>query len=182
MKRTTIFIAAVLLTVCTSCRNSSEKQTVADESMKSETFYDTKAANRVNESQKPHEAHEANSSQPTTLQYELPAPLKNRSEKILRRTGYTVSYNPVTRCANWVAWHLTKSHTYGKNQRTEQQFTEDTDVAAPRATDQDYYNSRYDRGHLCPAGDNKWDAKAMSESFLFTNICPQNPGLNKYER
>ena len=43
------------------------------------------------------------------------------------------------------------------------------------------YNSRYDRGHMCPAGDNKWDKQAMSESFLFTNICPQNPGLNKYE-
>ena len=34
---------------------------------------------------------------------------------------------------------------------------------------------------MCPAGDNKWDAKAMQESFLFTNVCPQNHALNKYE-
>ena len=61
-------------------------------------------------------------------------------------------------------------------------FFEDEDIErGQRATDNDYYNSRYDRGHMCPAGDNKWDAQAMRESFLFTNICPQNHGLNKYE-
>jgi len=91
------------------------------------------------------------------------------------------SYNKTTKTPNWVAWHLTKSHTYGNNQRTDEVFTEDEQVPVPRATDQDYYGSRYDRGHMCPAGDNKWSAKAMSHSFLFTNICPQNHGLNKYE-
>ncbi len=115
-----------------------------------------------------------------TIEYEQPAPLKDRPEQILRRTGYTTSYNKESRNPNWVAWHLTKGHTYGKNKRSEEVFTEDTDVT-PRATNDDYYNSRYDRGHMCPAGDNKWDATAMRESFLFTNICPQNHALNKYE-
>lgn len=113
--------------------------------------------------------------------YEIPAPLKDRPEQILHRKGYTVSYNNATRNPNWVAWHLTKSHTYGSNQRSGEVFTEDVSVSRPRATDADYYNSRYDRGHMCPAGDNKWDKEAMEQSFLFTNICPQNHGLNKYE-
>ena len=113
--------------------------------------------------------------------YEIPAPLTDRPEQILRRKGYTTSYNNKTKTPNWVAWHLTKSHTYGSNQRRNEVFTEDRDVMAPRATDTDYYNSRYDRGHMCPAGDNKWDKQAMEQSFLFTNICPQNHGLNKYE-
>lgn len=113
--------------------------------------------------------------------YEIPAPLKDRPEQILHRKGYTTSYNSQTKTPNWVAWHLTKSHTYGSNQRSNEVFTEDSDVKAPRATDTDYYNSRYDRGHMCPAGDNKWDKQAMEQSFLFTNICPQNHGLNKYE-
>ena len=113
--------------------------------------------------------------------YEIPAPLKDRPEQILHRKGYTTSYNSQTKTPNWVAWHLTKSHTYGSNQRSDEVFTEDADVKSPRATDNDYYNSRYDRGHMCPAGDNKWDKQAMQQSFLFTNICPQNHGLNKYE-
>ena len=117
----------------------------------------------------------------TVRMYEIPAPLKDRSEQILKRRGYTTSYNSQTKNPNWVAWHLTKSHTYGSHQRSQEVFTEDEGVKAPRATDNDYYNSRYDRGHMCPAGDNKWDKDAMAQSFLFTNICPQNHGLNKYE-
>ena len=31
----------------------------------------------------------------------------------------------------------------------------------------------------CPAGDNKWSKTAMRQSFLFTNICPQAPSLNR---
>ncbi|MBR1411364.1 MAG: DNA/RNA non-specific endonuclease [Prevotella sp.] len=115
------------------------------------------------------------------VKYELPAPLRDRPEQLLERKGYTASYNRLTKTPNWVAWHLTADHTNGRYQRSQEVFTEDTSLDAPRATDQDYYNSRYDRGHMCPAGDNKWDKQAMAESFLFSNICPQNHGLNKYE-
>lgn len=101
------------------------------------------------------------------------------SDKMLTRKAYVTSYNKQTKCPNWVAWTLTKAHTYGSIQRENERFEEDLDVAAPRATFQDFYNSRYDRGHMCPAGDNKWDEEAMKQSFLLTNICPQNHGLNK---
>ena len=114
--------------------------------------------------------------------FEIPAPLNDRPEQILHRRGYTTSYNRTTKTPNWVAWHLTAAHTHGRIQREEEVFTEDEDIPqGQRATDNDYYNSRYDRGHMCPAGDNKWDQLAMTQSFLFTNICPQNHGLNKYE-
>ncbi len=110
---------------------------------------------------------------------EVPAPLKNKPEQILQRMGYTVSYNKDTRLPNWVAWHLTADRLIGSAKRPQKAFHEDMDVAKPRATDWDYYNSRYDRGHMCPAGDNKWSKVAMLESFLFTNICPQNGNLNR---
>lgn len=115
------------------------------------------------------------------VQYELPALSPQKPEQLLRKKGFTVSYNRETKCPNWVAWHLTKAHTYGNHQRSREFFTEDEAVSRPRATDNDYYNSHYDRGHMCPAADNKWDDQAIRQSFLFTNICPQNHGLNKYE-
>jgi len=31
---------------------------------------------------------------------------------------------------------------------------------------------------MCPAADNKWSEEAMWQSFLFTNICPQDHDLN----
>lgn len=111
-------------------------------------------------------------------EYGLPAPSSNLPEQILRRTGYTVSYNKKTKTPNWVAWHLTAKHLEGTEKRPRKAFHEDEDVVEPRATDWDYYNSGFDRGHMCPAADNKWSKKAMAESFLFTNICPQNHSLN----
>lgn len=110
---------------------------------------------------------------------EIPAPLTNGKEQILKREGYTVSYNADTKLPNWVAWHLTADRCQGNAKRKQKAFHEDEDVPTPRATDWDYYSSGYDRGHMCPAGDNKWSEKAMVQSFLFTNICPQAPGLNR---
>ena len=173
--KSTKWLVGVALTTLLACKNSpTPANTTDNQQIETTGFFDSKAA----AAQKAADQKQAGKS---IVYYEIPAPLKDRPEQIIKRTGYTVSYNRETRNANWVAWHLTKAHTYGSNQRAQEQFTEDTDVPSPRAVDQDYYSSRYDRGHLCPAGDNKWDAKAMRESFLFTNVCPQNHGLNKYE-
>lgn len=109
----------------------------------------------------------------------VPSPLTDRKEQMLVRKAYTASYNSDLRLPNWVAWVLTAEHTQGKNQRSNMQFTDDADVPAPRAYHSDYTRSGYDRGHLCPAGDNKWDDEALRQTFLMTNICPQAPKLNK---
>lgn len=108
----------------------------------------------------------------------LPATLSDRPEQLLQRKAYTTSYNRETRLPNWVAWTLTAERTNGKHSRKGRNFQEDMDVSSPRATHYDYMRSQYDRGHMCPSGDNKWDATAQNESFLLTNICPQNHNLN----
>lgn len=97
---------------------------------------------------------------------------------LLQRVGYTVSYNPEMRIPNWVAWYLTPQRLEGAASRKGHPFQADEDIPAPRVDTYDYMRSGYDRGHMCPAADNKWDAEAMRESFLFTNICPQNHNLN----
>ena len=109
---------------------------------------------------------------------EIPAKLKDRSEKILKRSNYTISYNRNWNQPNWVAWELHKNETKGRNNRNEE-FTADPDLAeAYQVESYDYSGSGYDRGHMCPAGDNHFDAKAMNESFYMSNICPQNHELN----
>ncbi|WP_018966179.1 DNA/RNA non-specific endonuclease [Hoylesella loescheii] len=109
---------------------------------------------------------------------EVPGKLNDRPEQILKRVAYTVSYNSDLRIPNWVAWQLTGAHTEGKNKRAGVKFQEDTDVPLPRAVDFDYVRSGYDRGHLCPSADNRWDATAQEQSFLLTNVCPQDHNLN----
>ena len=110
---------------------------------------------------------------------EIPAKLKDRSEKILKRSNYTVSYNRNWNLPNWVAWELNKDETRGKNNRNEE-FTSDPDLPKDNQVESwDYSGSGYDSGHMCPAGDNHFDAKAMNESFYMSNICPQDHELNK---
>ena len=109
---------------------------------------------------------------------EVPGKLTDRPEQILKRVAYTASYNSDLRIPNWVAWQLTGAHTEGKNKRAGVKFHEDTDVPMPRAVDFDYVRSGYDRGHLCPSADNRWDATAQEQSFLLTNVCPQDHNLN----
>ena len=110
--------------------------------------------------------------------FDIPSPLKNEPEQILVRKGYIVSYNYKNKLPNWVAWHLTADHLDGGAKRPGNGWHEDYDVPEPRAVSSDYKKCGWTRGHMCPAGDNKWDSEAMYESFLYTNCCPQHNDLN----
>lgn len=101
-----------------------------------------------------------------------------KATKPLKRMAYKVWYSEQLRIPMAVAWYLTKEHTYGKNQRQNMEFHPDDDIRNA-VTTYDYMQTGYDRGHMCPAGDNKWHAQALDETFLMTNVCPQNHNLNK---
>lgn len=96
----------------------------------------------------------------------------------LKREGYIAAYDPTTKLPVWVAWNLTSKHADGPYKREGIKFAPDMDVPAPRAENMDYVNSGYDRGHMCPSGDNRWSEKAQTQSFLYTNCCPQLHNLN----
>ena len=112
-------------------------------------------------------------------QVEIPQLKEKRKEQIIRHEGYTVSYNSDYKVANWVAYELTDMEVNNKKVERSNKFVSDPDVKGATATNEDYTRSGYDRGHLAPAADMKWSAKAMRESFYLSNICPQAPGLNR---
>lgn len=97
-------------------------------------------------------------------------------EQIIDYKGMTVSFNPSLHIPNWTAWELTADETRGDVKRSDK-FVADTRVAGCPASS-DYSRSGYDRGHMAPAGDMKWDPEAMAETFYLTNICPQDHSLN----
>ena len=115
---------------------------------------------------------------PEGTQLELPAPLTDRPTQIISHRGYTLSYNRRTKQANWVAWELNRDKLVERESRTNN-FQPDTELPEKEAvTTDDYTGSGFDRGHLCPAGDNRYHWRAMQESFYMTNISPQNHNLN----
>jgi len=99
---------------------------------------------------------------------------------LLERYCYTVSYNKVTRQPNWVMWQLTDEHVIPKKDGVWNEYREDYEIGeGDRATLTDYSSSGYDRGHMCPGGDCNWDDIGRDETFVLSNMCPQNPNLNR---
>lgn len=90
--------------------------------------------------------------------------------------GMDLSFNPQHHIPNWVAWELTADETDGDVTRSNK-FSSDPDISESAET-WDYNYSGYDRGHMAPAGDMRWDREAMEQTFLMTNICPQVKTLN----
>lgn len=90
--------------------------------------------------------------------------------------GFTLAYNPENLTADWVGWELLASETDGQYSRSNKFWTDTTIPNSP--TTDDYRNSGYDRGHLCPAADQKWSEKAMNDCFVMTNMTPQLHALN----
>lgn len=109
---------------------------------------------------------------------EIPSIKDNRSDRVITHKGYTVSYNYDWKIPNWVAYELTDWEVAGEVPRYDR-FKPDPMVPQnATATTDDYKYSGFDRGHMAPAADMKWDEQAMKESFYLSNICPQNPNLN----
>lgn len=108
---------------------------------------------------------------------ELPVFTTLRPEQEITHAGYMVSYNPEWRIPNWVSYELTRKETEGELERSDK-FVEDPDVKKGSATGDDYKRSGYDRGHMAPAADMKWNATAMKECFYYSNMCPQKHSLN----
>ena len=96
----------------------------------------------------------------------------------IEHKAYTVDYNEEWRLANWVAYPLTAEHTKGPVERYNK-FDADPQVKGATAQWWDYKHTTYDRGHLVPAGDMKWDETAMRECFYLSNIAPQDHTFNE---
>lgn len=109
---------------------------------------------------------------------EIPTLSTDKQGQIIQHTGYTLSYSNQMRTPQWVAWELTKAETRGEEERSSE-FQTDPYVIGTKVETYDYSRSGYDRGHMAPAGDMKWDKQAMQESFYMSNICPQDHNLNK---
>lgn len=96
---------------------------------------------------------------------------------IVTHAYYTLSYSEKHEQAEWVAYRLTKEHTTYNNFKRPY-FEIDPLVKTKAASWKNYKKSGYDRGHLCPAADRKFNKKAFVETFLTSNISPQKNSFN----
>lgn len=109
-----------------------------------------------------------------TNDYFLPTSTTNQ---IVHHEGYSLSYSEAHEQAEWVAYELKKSHL-SKTKHERPYFEVDKAVETGAAHWRNYKKSGYDRGHLCPAGDRRYTKFAHDETFLTSNISPQEHKFN----
>jgi endonuclease G, mitochondrial len=100
------------------------------------------------------------------------------NELIVKRPHYELSYNEEHEQANWVFYSLESKQLRNCVKRVDN-FRSDPLVVTGSAEVEDYKNSGFDRGHLLPAGDMKFDNQAMKDTFYLSNISPQPPSFNR---
>jgi len=96
---------------------------------------------------------------------------------IVTHSYFSLSYAEKHEQAEWIAYELKKEHL-SKNDFERPYFVQDRSVKSGSADWRNYKNSGYDRGHLCPAGDRRFNYNAYHETFLTSNISPQDHDFN----
>lgn len=108
----------------------------------------------------------------------------NKSDSILYYKGYSVIFSYKYNLPRYIfelltVDQLTLNSDRVPAKRSSSFFTTTLPNGKLCATNADYLKSGYDRGHMVPAGDFVWNKVLKDETFLYTNINPQSPALNR---
>jgi endonuclease G len=103
----------------------------------------------------------------------------NYVDQYLCRDGYISAYSYSLKIPV-VVIYLLENKSIKVNFKRKKNFQSDIDVPLyARAKSSDYLHSGYDRGHNAPFSGLKFSHKSANQSFLLTNIAPQNADLNR---
>jgi endonuclease G, mitochondrial len=97
---------------------------------------------------------------------------------VVSHSYYTLSYSEDHEQAEWVYYTLNSNQLNSSIER-KNNFRADNKVKTSSAQLYDYEGSGYDRGHLAPAADMKYNTNSMSESFFMSNMSPQSASFNR---
>lgn len=128
----------------------------------------------LNKKEKDSKVEKGLSIKENTNDYFLPS---STTGEIVHHEYYSLSYNELHEQAEWVAYELKKDQIKDSNFKRPY-FELDPAVKTGSAHWRNYKNSGFDRGHLCPAGDRQFSELAYKQTFLTSNISPQNHGFN----
>ena len=96
----------------------------------------------------------------------------------IKHTAYEIIFDTNLKEPLYAIYMLKPEMLNGSNVRTS--FLPDNLVAKTnQGTSKDYKGSFYNKGHLAPNEDFKFDKICQKESMFYTNCVPQNPSLNK---
>ena len=108
-----------------------------------------------------------------------PVPKDESSSIYECHKAYGVLVSAITKDPIYVVEHLTKNSLVCIVKRTNNFHFDSSIPTNYRSRPQDYSKSGYDEGHMASAEDFCSDPTEMDESFLMSNMVPQNPNNNR---
>ena len=112
-------------------------------------------------------------------------------ETVIEHAAMMLVYSEEHEQAKWVAHIITPDVAAGNIGRSND-FRPDPKIQTGSAVEEDYFLKKqqadgtmvydgfgFDRGHLAPSADFRWSAKALSESYYYSNMSPQRPDFNR---
>lgn len=118
-------------------------------------------------------------------------PIGKEDIEIIEHSGMILGFNCNYNMAEWSFHILTPDVSFGNVSRTND-FREDEKIKCGSAVEADYFLRKeepdgtfsydgfgFDRGHLAPSADFRWSAKALSESYYYSNMTPQRKEFNR---
>ena len=117
--------------------------------------------------------------------------LPGETGELVKHQAMFLSYAEEHEQAYWVAHIISKDVAKGRTTRSND-FRQDPLVSTGSAEEADYFLKSkktdgdweydgygYDRGHLAPSADFRWNQTALSESYFYSNMTPQHPDFNR---
>ncbi len=118
-------------------------------------------------------------------------PKSTQSIDIAEHSAMVLGFNCEKKLAAWSFHILTPEVAFGKISRSND-FRNDSLIKCQTGIESDYFITQklpdgsskfdgfgFDRGHLAPSADFRWSAKALSESYFYSNMTPQVPEFNR---
>lgn len=118
-------------------------------------------------------------------------PKLEAGEELIEHLAMSLVYSEKHEQAKWVAHIITPDIIGGIEGRTND-FRPDPLIKTGSAIEEDYFlkflqpdgkyryeGFGYDRGHLAPSADFRWSNRALSESYLYSNMSPQLDDFNR---
>lgn len=102
----------------------------------------------------------------------------SKNSVIYHKKGYSFGYVEKYEQSEWVAYVLNSSDWNSNSHFDRPFFQQDPIVKTQSAHWNNYKKSGYTKGHLCPAQDRKSSLQLYNETFLTSNVCPQEYNFN----
>lgn len=106
----------------------------------------------------------------------LPKPAAG--EEVVWHPGHALVWDAERNIPKWTA-HIVMSDILEGNLARIDTFLPDPQVKDNTQLFDEYWFSGYDRGHMVPSADMRWDLDALTATYYYSNIAPQKPELNR---